>query len=61
MATESNSSGPAMANESALQRFVRATEVDTRVIGMLAALLAIWIAFDITSGLLRPGSGGLFG
>jgi D-xylose transport system permease protein len=61
MTRESNPSGPAMANESALQRFIRATEVDTRMIGMLAALLIIWIAFDIASGIMRPGSGGLFG
>ena len=31
------------------------------MIGMLAAMLIIWVGFDIASGILRPGSGGLFG
>ncbi len=59
--TNTNTGGPAAANENVLQRFLRATEVDTRMIGMLVAMLVIWVGFDIASGILRPGSGGLFG
>src|SRR5262249_8377826 len=35
---------------SALARFLKATELDTRVLGMIAALAAIWIALHILSG-----------
>ena len=52
--------GPALHEESAVARFFRATELDTRILGMIAALLIIWIGFDIYSGILRPGEG-LFG
>lgn len=50
-----------LSEESAIRRFLRATEIDTRMLGMLAALLAIWIGFDIYSGILRPGEGLLGG
>jgi D-xylose transport system permease protein len=33
-----------------LARFVKSTELDTRMLGMVAALLAIWIAFHLLSG-----------
>jgi D-xylose transport system permease protein len=33
-----------------VQRFLRATEIDTRMLGMLGALALIWIGFDIASG-----------
>ncbi len=33
--------------ESALVRFLRATEVDTRMLGMIAALMIIWVGFHI--------------
>jgi len=33
----------------ALQRFFRATEIDTRMLGMIGALLLIWIVFHIMS------------
>lgn len=59
--TNTNTGGPAAANEGPVQRFIRLLEVDTRMLGMLAALFVIWIGFDIASGILRPGSGGLFG
>jgi D-xylose transport system permease protein len=49
-----------MSDDGMLNRFLRATEVDTRMIGMIAALLVIWTGFDIYSGILRPGDG-LFG
>ncbi|MBB3945917.1 D-xylose transport system permease protein [Rhizobium skierniewicense] len=32
------------------RRFINATEVDTRLLGMVVALFAIWIGFDILSG-----------
>ena len=34
----------------AVGRFLRATEIDPRMLGMVGALLVIWIAFDILSG-----------
>lgn len=36
--------------ENPLKRFFRATEIDTRLLGMIAAMLIIWIGFDILSG-----------
>jgi D-xylose transport system permease protein len=51
---------PTGLEESALKRFLRATELDTRMLGMIAALLIIWTGFDIYSGMLRPNEG-LFG
>lgn len=33
--------------ESAIVRFLRATEVDTRMLGMIAALLLIWVGFHL--------------
>ena len=41
----------------ALQRFLQATEIDTRLLGMIAALLIIWLGFQISTGGLF---GGLF-
>jgi D-xylose transport system permease protein len=55
------SSGPALQQEGAVTRFFRATEIDARMIGMLAALILIWCAFDIASGILRGNFGGLLG
>jgi D-xylose transport system permease protein len=49
-----------MVEEGAVTRFFRATEIDTRMLGMVAALLVIWAGFDIYSGILRPNEG-LFG
>ena len=59
--TNTTIGGPAAASENAVQRFLRALEVDTRMLGMVGALLIIWVGFDIASGVMRPGSGGLFG
>jgi D-xylose transport system permease protein len=59
--TNTNIGGPAVASEGPVQRFIRALEIDTRMIGMIVALVVIWVGFDIASGLMRPGSGGLFG
>ncbi len=63
--TDEQSAGPAAppekgAGDNALQRFLNATELDTRMLGMVAALLVVWCIFDIWSGLLRPNVG-LFG
>ena len=41
--------GARQSQESAIARFVRATEVDTRMLGMLGALLLIWFAFHLLS------------
>lgn len=51
---------PRASGGNALQRFLFATELDTRMLGMVAALIVVWSVFDIWSGLLRPSSG-LFG
>jgi D-xylose transport system permease protein len=54
------SQNPAASDDGFLQQFLRATEIDTRMLGMIAALLIIWAGFDIYSGMLRPNQG-LFG
>ena len=41
--------GARHSKESAITRFFRATEVDTRMLGMLGALLLIWIVFNFFS------------
>lgn len=61
MAEQSSTGGPATSNENLLSRLIRAAELDTRMLGMLAAMLVIWVGFDIISSILRPGGGGLFG
>lgn len=43
----SNSARPAKAN--AWQRFLSATEIDTRLMGMVIALLIIWVGFNLLS------------
>ena len=59
--TATGGTGAASRNrDSALTRFLRATEIDSRILGMIGALVAIWVGFDIYSGMLRP-SDGLFG
>lgn len=61
MTDQTNSGGPAASYEGPIARLIRAAEIDTRMLGMLAAMLAIWVGFDIISSILRPGGGGLFG
>lgn len=61
MATETGGNAPALNATGAIKRFVNATEIDTRTLGMVAALVVIWAGFDIASGLLRPGDGLLGG
>jgi D-xylose transport system permease protein len=60
MSIQTSSNSPAMSEEGAFTRFLRATEIDTRMLGMIAALILIWVGFDIYSGMLRQGEG-LFG
>jgi D-xylose transport system permease protein len=43
-------------NEPAIRRFLRATEVDTRMIGMIGALALIWIGFHLYT-LIATGEG----
>jgi D-xylose transport system permease protein len=40
------SSGPAIQEEGAVKTFLRATEIDTRMLGMIGALIAIWVGFN---------------
>jgi len=61
MAEATGSINPAMQEEGAVKRFFRATEIDPRMLGMIVALLLIWCAFDIASGILRGNFGGLLG
>jgi D-xylose transport system permease protein len=39
--------GPMAVQESPVQRFLRATEIDTRLLGMIGALILIWIGFQV--------------
>jgi D-xylose transport system permease protein len=41
--------GARASNVSALKRFFQATEIDTRLLGMVIALVLIWVGFDILS------------
>ena len=55
--TAAGSLDPATAQEGPFTRFLRATEIDARILGMIGALLVIWCIFDIWSGFLRPNIG----
>jgi D-xylose transport system permease protein len=59
--SQSPAQGPALQNEGPIKRFFRATEIDERLLGMVAALLLIWVAFDVASGIMRGNFGGLLG
>ena len=61
MATTDNTQTPAMAQEGAVTRFLRATEIDSRMLGMIGALLVIWIGFDAARAFVRGGEGLLGG
>lgn len=41
----SGTQGPSLIEENALRRFLRATELDTRMLGMIGALLIVWFGF----------------
>ncbi len=66
MSTQDDQAGHATEPEAAqgrtnpVKRFIEATELDTRTLGMVAALLLVWCIFDVWSGILRPNEG-LFG
>ena len=47
MTSAAPSATSAAPNEPAIRRFLRATEVDTRMLGMIGALALIWIGFNI--------------
>ena len=49
-------SEPALVQEGMITRFLRATEIDTRLLGMIGALVLIWVGFQI-AGDLRNGNG----
>ena len=55
-AVEVGSKSMAQSGESAIKRLIRATEIDTRMLGMIGALLLIWIGFQVVGG-LRSGGG----
>ncbi|MBL0374646.1 sugar ABC transporter permease [Rhizobium sp. KVB221] len=49
-------SGPALVQEGPIKTFLRATEIDTRMLGMLGALLLIWLGFHFY-GYFANGNG----
>ena len=49
--TDTTLKAPQDAQAGPITRFLRATEIDTRLLGMFAALLLIWIGFHIYPGL----------
>lgn len=50
MVKSTTSSGPSVAEGNLVSRFFRATEIDTRLLGMIGALVIIWIGFHIITG-----------
>jgi D-xylose transport system permease protein len=44
---QTSSSDPAMQEEGAIKTFLRATEIDTRMLGMIGALVVIWLGFHL--------------
>ena len=52
--TSHNQTGPARdENEKAFTRFLRATEIDARLLGMIAALTLIWVGFHVYGQLVN--------
>lgn len=47
MAQVQVTSGPTLVSEGPIKTFLRATEVDMRMLGMIAALIVIWLGFDL--------------
>jgi D-xylose transport system permease protein len=65
-AVDSTSKSPALANEGPVTRFFRVTEIDSRIVGMIAAILAVWLIFEIATATQlwyqgRPQNDGIFG
>ena len=54
---QGGSPDPARSQEGMVKRFFDATEIDTRILGMIVALILVWCIFDIWSGILRPNEG----
>ncbi|MGF0537417.1 sugar ABC transporter permease [Agrobacterium sp. ES01] len=50
MNTSVSSTKPKSSVGGPVARFVRATELDTRLLGMIGALLLIWVGFDLMTG-----------
>ena len=44
------------ANEPAIRRLLRATEIDTRMLGMIGALVLIWVGFNLYTQIQTGGS-----
>lgn len=44
---QTSSSDPALQEEGAIKTFLRATEIDTRMLGMIGALVVIWLGFHL--------------
>jgi D-xylose transport system permease protein len=53
--TVNTSQSPAWQNEGPVKRFFRATEIDPRLLGMIAALLLIWFSFHLAVWTKRYG------
>ncbi len=47
MTDNTNSGPPKVENEGAFTRFLRATEIDARLLGMIGALIVIWVGFHL--------------
>lgn len=47
MSTQKPQGADAVENEGAFTRFLRATEIDARLLGMIAALVLIWVGFHV--------------
>lgn len=47
MAQVQTTSGPTLVQEGPIKTFLRATEIDTRMLGMIGALLIIWLGFHL--------------
>ena len=57
---QDGSTEPGRSREGLLKQFFTATEIDTRILGMIVALVLVWCIFDVWSGYIRPNEG-LFG
>lgn len=54
--TQKSSTGSGMIQESLFKQFLRATEIDTRMLGMFGALILIWVGFQLY-GIVFNGNG----
>ena len=56
MATEQSSKSATAKKEGLIRTFLKATELDVRILGMLGALVLVWCVFDVLSGLIQPNA-----